>query len=563
MSPASRSSSSSASTSRMTAAKGSCLFEGYGFGIVHCYSETGESHPQQAYQGYEVEKARYEAARKRVIEDTQALRQREEGSLKDSDLEIVDAHLAMLDDLDLADLVDGALQGGDTAEGAIQSACDSLSSMLEATGDEYIAARSADVREITSQIVGVLSGRETLTLKEPTILLADGLGVSTLLSLDRKLLEGIVLYNTGKTSHTAIVIRSLGLPCFIGEGTPDRSLEGKRAVLDAASGELLTDLSPEEEDSFRGKDRALKDERRRLEGYRGVQVKTLDGHPMEVCANIASPDDCTDDLVSAADGVGLFRSEFIYLDRSDYPDEETQFQAYSKVVKAMGSKRTIIRTFDIGTDKKTDYFGLPDEDNPALGYRSIRICRDRKELFTTQLRALCRASALGNLAIMIPMIMDESELDYALDCVHEAQSDLKAKGVPYNPDMKVGIMVETPAAAVISDRLARKAAFFSIGTNDLTQYTLAIDRTNQNVARFSDPHHPAVLRLMKLTAENAHRAGIPVGICGELGHDAYLLPFFCAIGIDELSMVSTYILQTKDKISQIDASKVDLSEYIG
>lgn len=542
---------------------GSSLFAGYGFGRIVIHREVVAAKTEEKSQGYEAEKARYEKARQQVITETQELKDREAGQLKESELDIIEAHLAMLDDLDLADLVDAGLQEGKTAEQAISSASDSLCQMLESSGDEYIAQRATDVKEITSQIAGALAGRKALVLAEPTILAADNLGVSTLLSLNRKLLSGIVLYNTGKTSHTSIVIRSLGIPCFIASGDIDDSLAGKKAILDGGKGELLTDFDSRVEEEYSKKAEDYKAEQIRLESFRDKPAVSKDGKHIEVCCNIAKSEDATADMASFSDGIGLFRSEFVYLDRSDYPDEETQFQAYKKVVETFGKKRTIIRTFDIGTDKKADYFHLPDEDNPALGYRSIRICRDRKDLFLTQLRALCRASAYGNLAIMIPMIMDESELDYAIEMTHEAQAQLKKENIPFNPDMKVGIMVETPAAAVISDRLAKKAAFFSIGTNDLTQYTLAIDRTNENVARFSNPHHPAVLRLMKLTADNAHKAGIPVGICGELGHDEYLLPFFLKIGIDELSMVSTYVLKTKAMVSEIDTGKVDLDKYIG
>ena len=546
----------------MVVLEGKPLFEGIGFGRVEVYRETVDTVGQE-YLGEERERERYNAARDSVIESLKTLREKRADSLSESNLEIVDAHLAMLDDPDLADLVEEALSSGLSATQAIQQAADNLSAMLEATGDEYIAQRAADVKEIASQIAGVLAGKRNLELVEPTILLAQELGVSTLLSLDRKLLKGIVLFGTGATSHTSIVIRSMGIPSVICKGEPDDSLGGKEVCLDAQKGVLATDLTPEERSDYERRAEELEQVRIRLESFRGKEFMTGDGRRMELCANIATPDEATPDLVSLADGIGLFRSEFIYLDRSDYPDEETQFKAYRKVVEAFGEKRTIIRTFDIGTDKKADYFDLPDEENPALGYRSIRICRDRKDLFETQLRALLRASAYGNLAIMIPMIISEEELDYALDCVEECKRELSARGERFNPDLEVGIMVETPAAAVMSDRLARKAKFFSVGTNDLVQYTLAVDRTNDLVARFASGHHPAVLRLMKLAAENAHRAGIPIGICGELAHDSYLLPFWAAIGINELSMSSSYILKTASDLSEIDASKVDISEFIG
>lgn len=541
---------------------GSSLYEGYGFGEILAYRDsTGASNHESL--GYDAEKKRYEEARQKVIKSLEDLRQRSAGQVKQESLDIIDAHLAMLDDLDYADGVEQGLNDGQSAEAAVNNACSTICEMLRASGDEYIAGRASDVEEISRQITRALSGLEPLVLTKPTILCAWDLGVSTLLSLDRKYLSGVVLYHTGKTSHVAIVIRSLGIPCFIAADDFTTGLDGKSGILDGGKGLLYTDYDSSFEAEYREKDRLYREEVVKLESFRGKPAVSKDGKHIEVCCNIAKSDDVTPEMVSAADGIGLFRSEFLYLESSDYPNEETQFQAYKKAVEAFGQKQTIIRTFDIGTDKKADYFQLPDEDNPALGYRSIRICRDRPGLFLTQLRALCRASAYGNLAIMIPMIMDEKELDYALEMVHKAQEQLAQENIPFNKNMKVGIMVETPAAAVISDKLAKKAAFFSIGTNDLTQYTLALDRTNQNVARFLDPHHPAVLRLMKLTADNAHKAGIPVGICGELGHDEYLLPFFLKIGIDELSMVSTYVLKTKSMVSEIDVSKVDLDKYIG
>lgn len=546
----------------MIALKGKPLFEGIAFGTAEVNRDSVDSAGQENL-GVEGERQRYESARSAVISSLKELREKRADTLSEENLEIVDAHLAMLDDPDLADMVEEALSSGLTATQAIQMASDNLSALLEATGDEYIAQRAADVREIASQVAGVLAGKTALELVRPTVLLAVDLGVSTLLSLDRKFLSGIVLYNTGATSHVAIVIRSMGIPCIIATGEPDETLSGREVILDAERGELAADVKREQRKEYEERSRKLAEERAVLESFRGKRFETADGRRVELCANIATPDEVNPDLVSLADGIGLFRSEFIYLDRSDYPDEETQFRAYRKVVEAFGGKRTIIRTFDIGTDKKADYFDLPDEENPALGYRSIRICRDRKDLFETQLKALLRASAYGNLAIMIPMIISEEELDYALECVAESKADLKRRGLKFNPEMEVGIMVETPAAAAISDRLAKKAKFFSVGTNDLIQYTLAVDRTNDLVARFASGHHPAVLRLIKQAAESAHANGIPIGICGELAHDSYLLPFFAAIGIDELSMSSSYILKTASELSKIDTSEVDLSKYIG
>lgn len=547
----------------MAELKGSILFEGYGFGKIVFDDETGDDGTVKPSLGYDAEKKRYEDALAKVKANTLALKEKKGGQLKASDEEIIEAHLAMLDDGDLADAVEANLQSGDVAEGAIQKAGQTLCDMLTSTGDSYIMERVADVKEIVSMILAVLTGKKELRLDGPSILFADNLGVSTLLSLDKKNLKGIVLYNTGKTAHASIVIRSMGIPCIIEKGRLPLGYEGKDAILDACNGVIYTDYDEQTQSNLEKVAAFYEQEQKDLLNFMDKPCLSKDGKRTQVFANIAKPEEATPELAKLAEGIGLFRSEFIYLDRSNYPDEETQFQAYKRVVSDFGQKRTIIRTFDIGTDKKADYFNLPPEANPALGYRSIRICRDRPELFLTQLKALYRASAYGNLAIMIPMIIDVSELDYAIEMSKKAMADLDKRGLPYNKDMDIGIMIETPAGAVITDELAKKAKFFSIGTNDLTQYTLAIDRTNENVARFSNPHHEALLRLIKLTVDNAHKHGIPVGICGELGHDSFLLPFFLKIGVDELSMTPTYILKTKKMASMIDTSTVDLKKYIG
>lgn len=544
----------------MNVIKGDSLFSGFGFGKLR-FRLANKSDVKHVSQGEEIEKGRFAKALKEANDYTQKLD--DAPKLSKTSKDIVEAHLAMLNDPDFNGLVEGGISEGESAEEAIQKASKTLSDMLIATGDDYIAQRAADVKEIAGLLLDNLSGKKTsLSFLDPTILAVEELTVSELLGLDKNFVKGLVLINTGKASHVAIVVRSIGIPTILMEEAPDSKLEGHDVILNASVGELITDYDQKTYDNYKGLSKRYYEEQETLLSFLNKPTVTIDGVKTTLYANIATPEEAAIAYKNGAEGIGLFRSEFIYMNSSDYPTEDEQFNEYVKAVKAMKGKPVVIRTFDIGSDKKASYFDLPKEDNPALGYRSIRICEDRHELFLTQLRALYRASAFGNLSIMIPMIISAKEVDFAHEMCKEAMAELTKRGEKFNPAMKMGIMIETPAAAITTDILAKKVDFFSIGTNDLSQYTLAIDRTNEHLTKFFDPHATGILRLMAITAQNAHKAGIPVSICGELGHDEALLGFFMKEGFDHLSMSSSYILKTRQIISKIDTRKIDLKNFL-
>lgn len=540
---------------------GVSLFDGYGFGTL-AFDISENTSATILNEGLEKETEKYEKAKAQAIKETEEL-DNKPGLSKESK-DIVEAHLMMLEDDDFNDLVTGALKAGKSAFDALSVAEASLSEMLKNSGDDYIAQRAADVKEVSDLIKAKLTGHSiSLNFTKPTILVSNGLTVSQLLSLDLNIVKGLILVNIGKASHVAIVEKSLGIPAIIVDNVPNRAYDGKDAILNAIMGEATVDYNQDffkeirkDADVYAHKQALLKD-------FLNKPTLSKDGVKTTLYANIATPEEAALAYKSGAEGIGLFRSEFIYMNSADYPTEEEQFNEYKRAVVDMHGKPVVIRTFDIGSDKKASYFDLPKEENPALGYRSIRICYDRHDLFLTQLKALYRASAFGPLSIMIPMIISYKEIDFVHQMAKEAMDTLTKENKAFNKDMKIGIMVETPAAAIDSDILAQKAQFFSIGTNDLSQYTLAIDRTNENLAKFFNPHHIAILRLMKRTAEMAHKYGIQVSICGELAHDPMLLGFFLKIGIDHLSMSSSYILQTRQIISTIDVSKVNLKDFIG
>lgn len=541
---------------------GDNLFAGYGFGklFISINEENKEEH-KIVNEGIEKEKEKFDIALKQAIDETIELGNKENLSKENKD--IVEAHLMMLEDLDFQDLVNGAISEGKSAFDAINYAKETLSDMLVATGDDYIAQRVIDVKEISELIQSKITGKTTtFKFDKPTILVTDNLTVSQLLSLDKNYVKGLVLVNIGKASHVAIVVKSLGFPSIITENEIDSSLNGKDAILAAKDNCVYVSYDESFYNEYLQKAKNYNEQQEILKQFLNKPTISKDGVKTTLFANIATPEEASIAYESGAEGIGLFRSEFIYMNSSTYPTEEEQFNEYKKAVVAMHNKPVVIRTFDIGSDKVASYFNLPKEENPALGYRSIRICVDREELFLTQLKALYRASAFGDLSIMIPMIISVKEVDFVHRMCEKAKEELTNEGKEFSKDMKVGIMIETPAAAMDSDLLAKKVNFFSIGTNDLSQYILAIDRTNEHLKNFFNPHHIAILRLMKRTADNAHKNGIQVSICGELAHDPMLLGFFLKIGIDHLSMSSSYILQTRQIISTIDVSKVNLVDFI-
>lgn len=543
--------------------QGSRVFEGYALGKLAVYSQIKVTKTQGL--GADIEFARFVKAREETVKALNTSYMEALAKLGEKEAMLFETHKLMAEDLDFEDAVRAELENNVSCEYAVQIAGNQLAEMFEAMDDAYMKERANDVREVASRIIAVLESKDQgFSLREPSIIICDDLPSSELMKIDRKLILGIVFVKGGTNSHVSILTRMLEIPSICGiEGLEvDKSLEGEYAILAASKNELLIGPESHVVTDYAKLKKEYEENKQRLQVFKGKPTVSLDGKKTEIYSNIASSYEVENALRNDSEGIGLFRSEFIYLDASRYPTEDEQFEHYKRVVKAMAPKQVIIRTLDIGADKKIDYFNLPDEDNPALGFRSIRICKARPQIFLTQLQALYRASYYGNLAIMVPMIISLSEVTFIKEMAEQARNNLKARNIPYKEDVKIGIMVETPSAAILSDLFAKEVDFFSIGTNDLTQYTLALDRVNPNLKEQFNPRHKSVTRLIKLIAENAHKEGIPVGICGELARDEILLPFFMKIGIDELSVSPAYTLVLRERISKIDTSKVDLSEFI-
>lgn len=543
--------------------QGSRVFEGYALGKLAVYSQIKVTKTQGL--GVEVEFARFVKAREETVKALNTSYMEALAKLGEKEAMLFETHKLMAEDLDFEDAVRAELENNVSCEYAVQIAGNQLAEMFETMDDAYMKERANDVREVASRIITVLESKDQgFSLREPSIIICDDLPSSELMKIDRKLILGIVFVKGGTNSHVSILTRMLEIPSICGiEGLEvDKSLEGEYAILAASKNELLIGPESHVVTDYAKLKKEYEENKQKLQAFKGKPTVSLDGKKTEIYSNIASSYEVENALRNDSEGIGLFRSEFIYLDASRYPTEDEQFEHYKRVVEAMAPKQVIIRTLDIGADKKIDYFNLPDEDNPALGFRSIRICKARPQIFLTQLQALYRASYYGNLAIMVPMIISLSEVNFIKEMAEQARNNLKARNIPYKEDVKIGIMVETPSAAILSDLFAKEVDFFSIGTNDLTQYTLALDRVNPNLKEQFNPRHKSVTRLIKLIAENAHKEGIPVGICGELARDEILLPFFLKIGIDELSVSPAYTLALRERISKIDTSKVDLSEFI-
>ena len=507
----------------------------------------------------EAEKRRFESARQTAMEQLKALYEKALAEVGEEGAELFEAHQMMLDDLDyvegIQDLIDGEQVN---AEYAVSQVAEQFAQMFASMDDSYMQARAADVKDISNRVIGILSGAVAggIDSDVPVILAADDLAPSETVQLDKSKILGFVTQGGSGNSHTAILARTMGIPAVIGTGDALREdYEGKTAWIDGETGELFVEadeITHERLSKKHAKQRAMKELMDQLKGKENV---TIDGRKVMVYCNIGSPDDVDQVLANDGGGIGLFRSEFLYLQNNDYPTEEQQFQAYKTVAERMGGKRVIIRTLDIGADKQADYFQLAHEENPAMGLRAIRICLTRPEVFKTQLRALYRASAYGKIAIMFPMITSEWEVQEIKRICEGVKAELRKEEQPFDENIELGIMVETPAAVMMSDRLAKLVDFFSVGTNDLTQYTLATDRQGGNLDRFFDAHHPAVLRMIKMAADNAHKAGIWIGICGELGADTSMTETFMALGVDELSVSPSAVLPLRSTIRSINTAE--------
>ena len=504
----------------------------------------------------EAEVQRFQSAREEAAAQLGQLYEKALETVGEEDAAIFEIHQMMLEDDEYIEGVESHIREEMlNAEAAVDRTAQELAAMFRGMDDEYMQGRAADVLDISRRVEQILSGGPAIDFSQydQVILAADDLAPSETMQLDTKKILGFVLSGGSASSHTAILARNLGIATVVNTGTQIHTdLESKMAVVDGFTGTVYLDPDEATLAAMQEKLKQAQAERERLENVRGKESVTQDGQKVLIYANAGNPADLPRVVASDAEGIGLFRSEFLYLENDDYPTEEQQFEAYKKALTAMEGKRVVIRTMDIGADKKADYFDLDPEENPAMGLRAIRICLTRPELFKTQLRALCRASVYGRLAIMFPMIISVEEVRKAKALLAEVMAQLKNEGIPCAEQIETGIMIETPAAALVSDALAEEVDFFSLGTNDLTQYTLAIDRQQTKLDDFFDPHHPAVLRLIEMTAKNAHKAGIWVGICGELGADLSLTEAFLRMGIDELSVSATSVLPLRDKVRSLN-----------
>ena len=538
--------------------RGKGVVPGIAIGRLYVFEKGKEQVEKISVADTEAEVVRFQSARGQAMEQLDKLYQDALSRVGEENAQIFDVHKMMLDDLDYIEAIEGRIRkDAVNAEYAVTVTGKEFSAMFSGMDDAYMKARAVDVIDVSDRLVRLLKGKKEagLNTDEPVILLADDLSPSETIQMDKSKILAFVTRHGSANSHTAILARSLNIPSLVNTDIAvSEQYHLREAVVDGAAGLLLLEPDAETLQKKRAEQETLILENRRLQELIGKENKTADGRSIRLYANMGNTADVYRVLENDAGGIGLFRSEFLYLGRDSFPTEEEQFEAYKEVLSRMQGKEVIIRTLDIGADKKADYFGLEPEENPALGYRAIRICLTRPEIFKTQLRAIYRASAYGNAAIMFPMIISVEEIRKIKEITEQVKTELTAENKEFC-DVPLGIMVETPAAALMSGELAKEVSFFSIGTNDLTQYTLAIDRQNQKLDAFYDAHHPAVLKLIAMTAENAHKAGIWVGICGELGADATLTEVFLDMGIDELSVSPSCILKLRDKIRSIGSSK--------
>lgn len=538
----------------MVVCQGKSVLKGIAIGKIYLYEKQEYVLEQKQVADAEAEVARFEAAKETAIGQLDDLYEKALAEAGEEQAMIFDVHKMMLDDGDYLDAITGLIRSEKVnAEYAVHTTGEQFAAVFASMDDDYMKARSADVKDISGRVIRILAGigDGSIASEEPVILLADDLTPSETVSLDKSKILAFVTRNGSANSHTAILARSMNIPALVQTDVELlKEYHGMDAVVDGLDGKLY--LDPEEAvlAELVQKKEACGRERAELEKLIGLDNVTRDGRKINVYANIGSPEDVDKVLLNDAGGIGLFRSEFLYLGREDYPSEKEQFEIYKEVLSRMEGKKVIIRTLDIGADKQVDYFKLPKEENPAMGYRAIRICLDRIDVFKTQLRAIYRASVYGTAAIMFPMIISVKEILRIKEIVEEVKAELTAAGIEIAP-VELGIMVETPAAVMISEELAKEVSFFSIGTNDLTQYTLAIDRQNQSLDTIYDSHHPAVLRMIRMTIENGHKGGAWVGICGELGADTTLTKTFVDMGIDELSVSPTYVLGLRKAIREI------------
>ena len=537
---------------------GKGVSKGVAAGPISFYRRASGVIPRHEVSDTAAELERFRTARETAKEQLAKLYDKALAEAGEDAAMLFEAHQMMLDDLDFVESIEGMIENDRVnAEAAVSDTGAQFAEMFAAMDDSYMQARAADIRDISARVIGILTGEgeSGIVSDVPCIVAADDLAPSETVQLDKALILGFITAGGSANSHTAILARTMGIPAIIGAGDAlQPEMEGKYAIIDGQTGEAVVEPDDAERERLlkkQAKEKALKELLDQLKGKPNV---TKDGRNVMVYCNIGSPADIDAVLQNDGGGIGLFRSEFLYLQGSDYPTEDEQFEAYKTVAERMGGRRVIIRTLDIGADKQADYFHLDKEENPAMGLCAIRICLTRPEVFRTQLRALYRASAYGKIAIMFPMITSVWEVQEIKRICRNIRAERAEEGVPMADKVELGIMIETPAAVMMSAELAREVDFFSVGTNDLTQYTLAVDRQGVGLDRFFDAHHPAVLRMLRMAAENAHKAGIWIGICGELGADAELIETFLSMGIDELSVSPSAVLPLRSAIRSIDTT---------
>ena len=540
----------------MITIQGKGVSTGIGMGPLYFYRRAKTEIKTYTVTDTDAEWQRFKDAQATAIEQLGVLAEKAREEAGDEAAMLFETHQMMAEDLDYEEAIQALIQEeARNAESAVADTAAQFSEMFAAMDDAYMQGRAADVKDVSQRILDILSGavQGGINSEVPVLLAADDLAPSETIQLDKsKILGFITSYGSG-SSHTAILARTMGIPAIVGLGDAlDPVYEGRTVVVDGSTGAVIIDPSDEVFADFVGKREEQLRQRALLEQLKGEENVTKDGKSIRIYCNIGSPEDVHAVQVNDGNGIGLFRSEFLYLNSKTYPTEDEQFEAYKSVLTQMAGQEVIIRTCDIGADKQIDYFELPKEENPAMGMRALRISLSRPGFFRTQLRALYRASAYGKLGIMFPMVTSVWEVRETKRLIEDVKHDLREEGIPYSDHVEIGIMIETPAAAMLSDRLAKEVDFFSCGTNDLTQYTLACDRQNNDLGRFYDPHHLSVIRLLKMVVENAHKNGVWVGICGELGADLEMTETFLAIGVDELSVSPRAVLPLRAKVRSID-----------
>ncbi len=538
----------------MITIQGKGVSKGIAKGSLYFFQRPDTTVALKAVTDVESEKARLAAAQEQAIQQLNALAEKCQEDAGEEMAVLFETHAMFVEDEDFVECITSMIEEEScNAEYAVDQAGIQFAAMFAAMEDAYMQARAADIKDVAKRILnnlmGVVAGG--IDSDVPVILAADDLAPSETLQLDKSKILGFVTMAGSGNSHTAILARTMGIPAICGTGDALVDIyNGRTAYIDGETGQMIIDPDAMTLAVLKEKYEKQQETKRLLENMKGQEDVTLDGKKMLLYCNIGSPEDVSAVLANDGQGIGLFRSEFLYLSASDYPSEDEQFEGYRAVAAAMNGKRVVIRTLDIGADKQVDYFGMKKEENPALGVRAIRICLNRPEVFRTQLRALYRASVFGKIAIMFPMITSVWEVKECKRACQSVMKELEAEGIPYNPDTELGIMIETPSSVFVAEELAKLVDFFSVGTNDLTQYTLACDRQANDLGKFYDPHHPALLRAIKMAADAAHKAGIWIGICGELGADISMLPTFLAIGIDELSVSPAAVLPVRAAIRQ-------------